>query len=74
MGVRPAIVDISVRADGADAVEDEEEKKAKNTFYTLMAYHSVEAIGAYETLVAFTQISPAKLQKMLIKDTIDPAP
>ena len=69
-----AIVEINSRVDGADAIEDEEEKEAKNTFYTLMAYQSVEAIGAYETLVAFTQISPAKLQKMLIKDTMDPAP
>ena len=68
------VFDLSLRADGADAVEDAEEKEAKNTFYTLMAYHSVETIGAYETLVAFTQISPAKLQQMLIKDTMDVSP
>ncbi len=68
------MVEFRLRAGGADAVEDAEEKEARNTFYTLMAYHSVDAIGAYETLVAFTQISPAKLQKMLIKDTIDVSP
>lgn len=63
-----------MRADGADAVEDSEEREAKNTFYTLMAYHCVEAIGAYKTLVAFTQATPAKMQRILIKDSTDLSP
>ena len=36
------MVEFRLRAGGADAVEDAEEKEARNTFYTLMAYHSVE--------------------------------
>lgn len=50
------------RTVGADGVQDKEERRARETFYKLVAHHNAATMGFYQALVAHSQMSAVKLQ------------